>query len=92
MGGQISEEGAIFFRKFGPGGPYFLGNLARGGHIFGGAIFPVTPVCFFETISFAATMLFMTNIRFPYIRSPKQFHLHIFIYQLRVSTEKLQEL
>ena len=50
------------------------------------------PVCFFESISFAATMLCMTNIRFPYIRSSKQFHLHIFIYQPRVSTEKLQEL
>ena len=36
-GGQISEVGAKFPRKFGPRGPYFLGNLARGGK------FPVTP-------------------------------------------------
>ena len=30
--------------KFPKWGPYFLGNLARGGQIFGGAKFPVTPV------------------------------------------------
>ena len=42
-GGQIYERGAIFTRKYGPPGPNFLGNLARGGQIFGGAKFPVTP-------------------------------------------------
>ena len=43
-GGQISEGGDKFPRKFGPGGTNFPGNLARGGQIFGGDIFPVTPV------------------------------------------------
>ena len=33
-GGQISERGAIFTRKYAPPGPNFLGNLARGGQIF----------------------------------------------------------
>ncbi len=42
-GGQISEGGDKFPRKFGPGGTNFPGNLARGGQIFGGDIFPVTP-------------------------------------------------
>ena len=32
-------EGAKFPKR----GPYFLGNMARGGQIFGGAKFPVTP-------------------------------------------------
>ena len=39
-GGQISEREAKFPRKYGPrGGAYFLGNLARGDHILGGANF-----------------------------------------------------
>ena len=42
-GGQISEGGGDKFpRKFGPGATNFAGNLARGGQIFGGDIFPVT--------------------------------------------------
>ncbi len=35
-GGQISEGGDKFPRKFGPGGTNFPGNLARGGQIWGG--------------------------------------------------------
>ena len=37
-GGQISERGDIFPRKFGPGRTYFLGNLARGTDFWGGHI------------------------------------------------------
>ena len=43
-GGQISDGGAIFPRKYGPGGTNFLGNLARGAKFSGGGKFPVTPV------------------------------------------------
>ncbi len=42
-GGQISEGGDKFPRKFGPGGDKFPRKFGPGGQIFGGDIFPVTP-------------------------------------------------
>ena len=38
-GGQISEGGDKFPRKFGPGGTNFPGNLARGDKFLGGTYF-----------------------------------------------------
>ncbi len=56
-GGQISEGGDKFPRKFGPGGTNFPGNLARGGQIFGGDIFPVTPATSVKTCSLTIAFL-----------------------------------
>ena len=60
-GGQISEVGDKFPRKFGPRGPYFLGNLARGRQIFGGAKFPVTPVKFIVTYQTKKVSYFLSK-------------------------------
>ena len=42
-GGQISERGDKFPRKYGPREAKFPRKFGRGGQIFGGAKFPVTP-------------------------------------------------
>ena len=42
-GGQISEVGAKFPRKYGPRGAKFPRKFGPGSQIFGGAKFPVTP-------------------------------------------------
>ena len=42
-GAKFPKWGKNFLGNLAPQGPYFLENLARGGQIFGGAKFPVTP-------------------------------------------------
>ena len=59
-GGQISETGAKFPRKYGPrGGAIFPRKFGPGGPYFGGAKFPGTPVeiAFFHRWEFIENLL-----------------------------------
>jgi hypothetical protein len=58
---SVLKRGSISTRRFGPGGPYLLGDLDRGSKSTGGSKSAVTPVAFATKGSvYSASILFGT--------------------------------